>query len=599
MANPKTIYLNLEDDVSKIVARLDRERGDDVVLVFPKKSFIFSDSINLRLLKKQIDMLGKKVSILTMDTKGQMFAKEAGFNLKFLPKTIKSNGFSDIRVRQPIEQKAIISAEPPVDELPFQPELEPVPISKLPKKIVTPQKIAAPVAKSAVRHKASRQLKREPITNDFLETYPNRNLASASANAAAVAVAISASNVQVAPTEVPSQRNWYIPPSDKTLAPQKKKSHKRLLISFIAVALIVSILLVWVVLPSASVTVKAKTQSISRDLDVTISTQVTETDSANLTVPGRLITETKSYNETFQTLGKKEIGSKAQGRVGIYNLTGSPMTLRASTTVLTVGSKNYFFSEDQNNVRNINSASNDADAPTADIVADGGGELFNLPAGTRLEITNQAFGSQPQRLYAKTITQVIGGSSRFTSIITPDDTQAAREKFEEMALTEIDASLEAENMNLVEGGYQLNFDAFSMDKPEQTETPTFLASAQLSISGIAFNEQALKQLLRERVGQTLGSGKILQEEDKDTIAYKINSFDLATGRMQISLTYESESVPEMDLSSIKTQLAGKSRNEAKQILESNPDIEESRLIVFPTFLQYLPRMSNKIEIKVE
>src|SRR6185503_14608799 len=93
----KTIYLNLEDDIAKIAAKIKREKADEVVLVFPKKSFLFSDSINVRLLKKQLEPLGKKVSILTMDEMGQMYAKEAGFDLKFLPKSPRPGQFSDIR----------------------------------------------------------------------------------------------------------------------------------------------------------------------------------------------------------------------------------------------------------------------------------------------------------------------------------------------------------------------------------------------------------------------------------------------------------------------------------------------------------------------
>src|SRR5262245_33773212 len=92
-----SIYINLEDDVSKIVTRLKHNRAAQVVLVCPKKCQLFADSINLRLLKKQADLLGKEVFILTMDEKGQMYAKEAGFGLKFLPKSMPGRSFSDVR----------------------------------------------------------------------------------------------------------------------------------------------------------------------------------------------------------------------------------------------------------------------------------------------------------------------------------------------------------------------------------------------------------------------------------------------------------------------------------------------------------------------
>jgi hypothetical protein len=93
----KSIYVNLEDDIAKIGARLKKESADEVILVIPKKSQIFSDSINLRLLKKQADVLGKTVSIMTMDEIGQMYAKEAGLDLRFLPHTETAKGPSDIR----------------------------------------------------------------------------------------------------------------------------------------------------------------------------------------------------------------------------------------------------------------------------------------------------------------------------------------------------------------------------------------------------------------------------------------------------------------------------------------------------------------------
>src|SRR6266700_2548715 len=92
-----SIYINLEDDVSKIVTRLKHQFAKQVVLVCPKRSFLFSDSVNLKLLKKQTDLLGKEVFILTMDEKGQMYAKDAGFQLKFLPKAGGTRALSDIK----------------------------------------------------------------------------------------------------------------------------------------------------------------------------------------------------------------------------------------------------------------------------------------------------------------------------------------------------------------------------------------------------------------------------------------------------------------------------------------------------------------------
>ncbi len=106
MAIP-SIYINLEDDVSKIVVRLKHNASSQVVLVCPKRCFLFSDPINLKLLKKQTDLLGKELFILTMDEKGQMYAVEAGFQLKQMPKGRPAGGFSDVKMSaRPVPTKA-------------------------------------------------------------------------------------------------------------------------------------------------------------------------------------------------------------------------------------------------------------------------------------------------------------------------------------------------------------------------------------------------------------------------------------------------------------------------------------------------------------
>src|SRR4051812_8962291 len=97
-----SVYINLEDDVSKIFTRLKHNSAKQIILVCPKRCFLFNDSINLRLLKKQTDLLGKEIFILTMDERGQLYAKEAGFSLKFLPKTGGSRAMSDIKPQKKV-----------------------------------------------------------------------------------------------------------------------------------------------------------------------------------------------------------------------------------------------------------------------------------------------------------------------------------------------------------------------------------------------------------------------------------------------------------------------------------------------------------------
>lgn len=571
----KTIYLNLEDDITKVVDKLKREKGDEVVLVFPKKSFIFSDSINLRLLKKQIDMLNKKVFILTMDERGQNYAQEAGFELKRMPKTQRAQSFSDIRRRTTPAPKTVAVMSTGFDPEPVE---MPEPAEIAPKRkrtavLKTPSKIskvaAAPLEPVTAK---SKSIKR-----------PNVRISDAA---------------ELPVTHVEKQENFFLPPDEKIIAPtHKRKTYRAYVVGFVALALIIILLLLLVVLPSANVVIYAKSQSVSRDIDVIADVKTQTADSSKLMVPAVAVSETQTITDKFQAKGKKELGSKAEGRVAIYNLTGSPMALKASTTTLTVGSKSYVFKSDQGNVRPVANASNDASATVADIIATDGGESFNVPAGTRVEITNQAFGSQPQRLYAKTVTQVIGGNSRFVSVVAKEDLAEAQTQLSKKLVENINAKI-GSGAKLVEGAYTINVTSFVPNIPEGTESQNFDAELQATITGLAFDEVQLKNMIRQRLLMSLGAGKELQEVGSDTVIYQIKNLDAPNGLMQLALHYESNAKPRIEYSDLQNKLAGKSKQEASDLLLANSDIEKVEITVQPVWQRSLPRFGSKIQLEV-
>ena len=68
----KTLYFNLEDDIKTILARVKGEHSPDLVLVFPRRSYLFADAVNLKLLKKQLDVLRKnEISQLAVTNGGK------------------------------------------------------------------------------------------------------------------------------------------------------------------------------------------------------------------------------------------------------------------------------------------------------------------------------------------------------------------------------------------------------------------------------------------------------------------------------------------------------------------------------------------------
>jgi hypothetical protein len=551
----KSIYLNLEDDVAHITAKLKRETSPELVLVVPKKSQLFSDSINLRLLKKQADLLGKKVSIMTMDEMGQAYAKEAGFGLKHLAKTAGSHGSGDIRMA-PRETHATVPSG-------MRPRVRSMPTTN--------------AATDAMRS-VTRVVKK-------------------------VAPIIPAATVAIKDTVFPTQirqpkPNLFQPQIQQELAPARRTSStQKMLIGFVTISLVIILLLVFVILPSATITVYAKTQSVSRDIDVTVSPQVSSPDQSRLTLPSTRVQKELVVSDRFDTIGKKDLGTKAQGGVKIFNLSGKPLNLRAGTTTLTAGEKTYQFTTDQNNIKptpNTNSSPNNAE-----VIATAGGESFNLPAGTRLEISNQVFGNQPQVLFAIVDTPVVGGSSRFSSIITEEDLTKSKEALTNLAIAQLREELKVTNILLPEKAFTVSSTDYISSAQVGAEVPTFTANQKVVISGLGFNALDLATMMRQRIIATLGRNVNLQDSSQDSVTYTIKDIDFNAGSMRLTVHYESKAIGQVQLSDVTAEIAGKSKEQASEILLANDQIDHIDIVLAPSWQKTIPSLRQKITIELK
>ncbi|MEK7161995.1 MAG: hypothetical protein AAB729_04895, partial [Patescibacteria group bacterium] len=305
-----SVYINLEDDVSKVVTRLKHNSAKQIVLVCPKRCFLFNDSINLRLLKKQVDIMGKEVFILTMDEKGQLYAKEAGFGLKFLPKSRVSSSFSDVRVH-----KKEVSQE----------SHEPV-------------KIAENLFSGAVKEikHAVQKLAPAKIVSKHITPESEKSV---------LEEAFFLPKINVTDSIFPREH--------KKIIQQKREKGKtgKILTGMFTLVLIAALTLNFLILPKATVAVFPKSEPVTRDMEINISANMKEIDPVKLSMPATKMAETVNLSEKYQSKGKKQVGNKSAGIIKIYNFTKLPINLKSSTTILTAGSKTYTLINDVSGIK--------------------------------------------------------------------------------------------------------------------------------------------------------------------------------------------------------------------------------------------------------
>ncbi|MDR3643111.1 MAG: hypothetical protein P4L74_05820 [Candidatus Doudnabacteria bacterium] len=591
-----SVYINLEDDVSKVAERLRRQASGQVVLVCPKRCQLFSDSINLRLLKKQADMLGKEVFILTMDERGQVYAKEAGFALKFLPKVGVNRSVSDVRPYQkpqPYQQpeEPVLEKSIPVDE--------PVTEPKEQMAYVPPAKIVGPKFNSAVRG-----MVHEPLTEEYPPS-PEEMVEPEESNKPELPVEQPELLAPVEPV-IRETQNFFPPEiEDEYRSDEKKSALPKIILGVLAVSVAIALLLYFVILPKATVVVYPKTEDVSRDMQISLSAAAQQVDASKLILPAVKISQTVNVSDKFQSQGQSQVGNTASGTVKIYNFTKVPISLKAATTVLTVGNKTYNLTADVTNLKPtlyLDARTKEVDpnslGDSVGVVAAQGGDDYNLPSGTRMEISNQVFGSRPQLLYAKTDSEINGGTTRYLSVIAQSDISGAQTQLQKDALSQVRQKLQDSGEILAEGGYSITVSQFSTDNPAGTQTPSFQGSLTASIVGLAFKQDDLDNLINQRIGQTLAANKTLEQPSPSQTTYTVQNLDLNNLVATLQAHFQGQAVYAVDLGGVVSQLRGKSASQVDDILSSKGQIQKVEIVLAPVWQKRFPWLTNNISVTV-
>ncbi|HYC79565.1 MAG TPA: hypothetical protein VEC17_00905, partial [Candidatus Binatia bacterium] len=199
---------------------------------------------------------------------------------------------------------------------------------------------------------------------------------------------------------------------------------------FFVLGVIVIVLIafgLFILVPQANITVYARSEPITRDMEISVDRETRSINSSRLTIPGETVNRELSHTKNFPTTGVRLSGTKATGSVQLYNFTKNTLTLRAATTTLIVDGKKYSFARDVTGLRptarigtgqqqEIDSSSLIAPVP---IVAQEVGANFNIGSKVRMEIQNAALGQAD--VYGETSTALTGGSSTETKILSQQD----------------------------------------------------------------------------------------------------------------------------------------------------------------------------------
>lgn len=355
----------------------------------------------------------------------------------------------------------------------------------------------------------------------------------------------------------------------------------------------------------AEVSIFIEPRILENNAEIIADPKVSSIDEEKKIIPGKIIETTVDGTGKAQATGKKQIGDPAKGKVVVYNLTSSKVSL-SQGTVLT-SSEGLKFALDSSVQIASQSSSIGADFTTvikpgksdaAGVTAKAIGSEGNLPANNDLAVASY----QKSQVIARVEEAFSGGTSKNVTIVTADD----QKKLQAKVLDDLrgqaqddlkskqsgDQKVISEALDIVDSKYKFN-------KQAGDQANEFSLTATVKFKGTAYSDTDLKTVVSKLVQTNVPDGFGLSPADMETQA-DVSKVE-KDGRLIFKAKFKAKLMPKFDLEALKAKMKGQTVEEVASQLKTLDSVIGSEIKLSPSLpspFSRLPYLDKNIAISV-
>ena len=592
MNNKDVIYVDVEDEITNIIDKVNSSKSKVVALVLPKRATVFQSVVNMKLLKKKATEAKKNVILVT---------SEAGL----LPLA----GAVGVHVAKSLQAKPEIPPNPNIDEANEGPinlddeldepdEEEPIDSSST---------IGEFAGATAIASAAGSKAK-----NDEPENIEFDN------DAAADPMGLSAIDKEA--KENPKKAKKVKPAKGlngkSTKVPDFNKFRKILLIG---VAALVALIVLWIigfkVLPKATIVVQTNTSSINSNLNLTLSQSAGSVVVASSTVPAKYQTTTKTISSSpVNTTGTKNVGTYASGTITVsipsQKCQFSTCTVNQDSipagTVFTDPNGNNYKSNSTVNIPGYTCHPGVCNGPSIqpiDVTATTIGPSENVPAETNYTSSGSTGNGNSMSSYAMNGSSMNGGANNNVQVVAQADvTNAQNQLATPPNSNQVEQQLES---TLTSQGYQPIKATYVASKPSfvpstvigsQANTVTVTETINYSMFGVKKSD--LNTLILANVNQQINPA------NQSILATGVNGATFTqqtagTATDQVTMQATSTVGPKLNASTIAKHSVGQKSGDIKSNISQTPGVTNVIVKYSPFWVTATPNNIKKITVDIE
>ncbi|MDD5396896.1 MAG: hypothetical protein PHW24_02440 [Candidatus Moranbacteria bacterium] len=629
----QTFYIDIEEEISSVVDRLNKSMSVDNYFVVPKRALFLQSIVNLKLLKREADKVGKKVFIVTQDEIGASMAERSGIEvLASLDETAPS-------VNDAFANGELEDGEYDEDDEDEMGTYEPVSVQQDQDKSIRlrsvgsnnfydatenfgreiPEKNIKAIQSKAV----SRRIPVNSVSHHSLEEkkpiiqkqfqYPSQSPAGPvvgkpALRAGAQSFAGSAYHQQLDPNKAKSLEKMFsankaAANASESPTPVREKRIKKVVVGFVILCLFVFVgTAVFLFLPSAKIVITPNVLKDKIDL-VLNATNALPADDHNIAV--RVIDKEESITLPYEISGSSSVGGKkAHGTVVIYNeFDNNPQTLIATTRLESEDGKIFRL---QKNIvvpgRSTVAGEVKPGAVSAEVIADQAGSDFNI-GPVKFNIPGFKDSPKYDKFYAKSTEQMVGGSSDGTSsaggVASQKDIDNAKQKTQDALTEKINQEIKgglSDSEILLDEAEKVTITKSSAGVKVGDMVSTFNYTATASVRVLVFSETDVRSIIEKSINGANDTKQVKKVISK--IEYGTSNADFDKNIIELKVHSEITSTPIIDSEQIKKELLGKTDDQLPAILRKYPTIKNVNVEFSPSFVTRISQYAQRVSVQI-
>lgn len=647
---PQTFYVTQDEEILSLVGRLRSSTLLENVFVVPNHALILQSAVNLRILHREAEKLGKVVTIVTQDETGRVLAEKAGIGTKPYSEEARQENAVNTPLKPNFPADASIgssdffpggSQAAPVTHIKESALAVPAPIplrvrDASPKKLTTlnsAREIAPAIAEDGMFRIDTR-----PETEEDAIAFPGGQAAMAPlyppvrqpvmAPVAAPPVGTPIMSRQGPERRAPVaeqtptgerlarmyRKNSTPPAAERRTAATDRRSSDSgdvrgkgglwfLLFAGVSLLSLVSAG-VFFLLPKAEITVVP--HSLSKSLEIEFEGKK-DGVSADREVPIRLIEREEEVAVSVETSGTSAgNGTKAQGTIIISNTYGSePQQLIATTRFETGDGKVYRLSKGVTvpGVSDVD-GKKEPGVIEAEVVADEPGESYNIGASS---FSIPGFKGNPkyEKITGKSKDPMTGGSSEGDAgvkTVSSQDIERAKEESENTFRSMFEESLKggmSREENFLPDSVEVSLVGSPAHPQAGVVASSFEYKARFKARAFVFSESVLKDNASLMLRRGAGLDDTYEIRDI-SLEYGEASSDFDRGIMYIKVRATALFASHIDIGTLRDDFLGKDTDGIKEVLERHAEVKKIEVNLKPKlFIVSVPNDPDRVTIVVE